>query len=104
IVANTLSLSVRPFDMVCRWGGEEFAGIFPHTDEATLEAIAERLRILVAHSQVSAGSGVLNVTVSIGGTVAGPDDSAASIVKRADTLMYASKTHGRNRVTIREAG
>jgi hypothetical protein len=32
------------------------------------------------------------------------DDSAASLVKRADTLMYASKTHGRNRVTIREAG
>ena len=104
IVANTLSLSVRPFDMVCRWGGEEFAGIFPHTDAATLEAIAERLRILVAHSRVSTGSGVLTVTVSIGGTVAEPDDSAASLVKRADTLMYASKTHGRNRVTIREAG
>jgi PleD family two-component response regulator len=47
---------------------------------------------------------VLTVTVSIGGTLAMPDDSAASLVKRADTLMYASKTHGRNRVTIREAG
>ena len=104
IVANTLSFSVRPFDIMCRWGGEELAGIFPHTDEATLEAIAERLRILVAHSRVDTGSGVLTVTVSIGGTVAGPDHSAASLVKRADTLMYASKTHGRNRVTIREAG
>ncbi|MDO8943671.1 MAG: diguanylate cyclase [Desulfobacterales bacterium] len=32
IVANALSLSVRPFDVMCRWGEEEFAGIFPHTD------------------------------------------------------------------------
>jgi diguanylate cyclase (GGDEF)-like protein len=104
IVANTLSLSVRPFDMVCRWGGEEFAGIFPHTDAATLEAIAERLRILVAHSRVDTGSGELTVTVSIGGTLAKAEDSAASLVKRADALMYASKTHGRNRVMIREAG
>ncbi len=104
VVASTLSLSVRPFDIVCRWGGEEFAGIFPHTDAATLEAISERLRILVAHSRVSTGIGVLTVTVSIGGTLAKAEDSAAALVKRADTLMYASKTGGRNRVTIKEAG
>ena len=85
-------------------GRGEFAGIFPHTDAATLEAIAERLRILVAHSRARTASGELTVTVSIGGTVAEADDSAASLVKRADTLMYASKTDGRNRVTIREAG
>ncbi|MDO8943672.1 MAG: diguanylate cyclase [Desulfobacterales bacterium] len=66
--------------------------------------MAERLRILVAHSRVNTGIDVLTVTVSIGGTVAKAEDSAASLVKRADTLMYASKTDGRNRVTIREAG
>jgi len=103
IVANTLSFSVRPFDIMCRWGGEEFAGIFPHTDAATLEAIAERLRIIVAHSRVSTGSGELTVTISIGGTLAKAEDSAALLVKRADTLMYASKTDGRNRVTIKES-
>jgi len=104
IVASTLSLSVRPFDTMCRWGGEEFAGIFPHTDVATLQGIAERLRVLVAHSRVSTGIGVLTVTVSIGGTLARPEDSAAALVKRADTLMYASKANGRNQVTLEEAG
>ncbi len=104
VVANTLSLSVRPFDAVCRWGGEEFAGIFPHTDAPTLQGIAERLRVLVAHSRVVAGSVGLTVTVSIGGTLARPEDSAAALVKRADTLMYASKTRGRNRVTVEAAG
>jgi diguanylate cyclase (GGDEF)-like protein/PAS domain S-box-containing protein len=99
-VANTLSFSVRPFDLVCRWGGEEFAGLFPHTDEATLRRLAERLRVLVAHSRVAAGSATLGVTISIGGSVANPEDSAATLVKRADTLMYASKAGGRNRVTV----
>jgi PleD family two-component response regulator len=47
---------------------------------------------------------VLTVTVSIGGTLAKPEDSVAARVKRADTLMYTSKIGGRNRVTIREAG
>ncbi|MFO7706991.1 MAG: sensor domain-containing diguanylate cyclase [Desulfobacterales bacterium] len=99
-VANTLSFSVRPFDLVCRWGGEEFAGIFPHTDAATLRGIAERLGVLVAHSRVNTGSEVLAATVSIGGSVAHPKDSAASLLKRSDALMYASKESGRNRVTV----
>ncbi|MCU0559186.1 MAG: sensor domain-containing diguanylate cyclase [Desulfobacterales bacterium] len=99
-VANTFSHSVRPFDVVGRWGGEEFAGLFPHTDRQTLRGLAERLRVLVAHSQVGAGSVELGVTVSIGGSVAKPEDSAAALLKRADTLMYASKANGRNRVTI----
>ncbi len=99
-VANTLSFSVRPFDLVCRWGGEEFAGIFPHTDAATLQGIAERLRVLVAHSRVNTGIEGLSVTVSVGGTLAKAEDSAAALVKRADTLMYASKSGGRNRVTV----
>jgi len=102
IVANTLSFSIRRFDMVCRWGGEEFAGVFPHADLETLHGIAERLRVLVAHSQAHTGSGVLTVTLSIGGSVAQPEDSAASLLQRADRLMYASKINGRNRVTIEE--
>ena len=99
-VANTFSHSVRPFDLVCRWGGEEFAGLFPHTDEEALGRLAERLRVLVAHSRLDTGGATLGVTISIGGSIATPTDSAASLLKRADTLMYASKAGGRNRVTI----
>ncbi len=99
-VAKTLELSVRPFDLVSRWGGEEFAGVFPHTDLEDLHGIAERLRVLVGHSQVPIGIGELSVTLSIGGGLAVPGDSAASLLKRADALMYASKEKGRNRTTI----
>jgi len=83
-------------------GGEEFAGIFPHVDVEVFHGIAERLRVLVAHSQANTGIGVLTVTLSIGGSLAKPEDSAASLLQRADRLMYASKINGRNRVTIEE--
>jgi diguanylate cyclase (GGDEF)-like protein/PAS domain S-box-containing protein len=100
VVARTLSLSVRPFDMVGRWGGEEFVGILPHTGLQTLRGIAERLRILVVHSRIAANEDALAVTVSVGGTLARPEDSAETLLKRADLLMYASKENGRNRVTV----
>jgi diguanylate cyclase (GGDEF)-like protein/PAS domain S-box-containing protein len=102
IVADTLASSIRRFDMVCRWGGEEFAGVFPHADLETLHGIAERLRVLVAHSQAQTDRGVLTVTLSIGGSLARAQDSAASLLQRADRLMYASKINGRDCVTIQD--
>ncbi len=100
IVSDTLSLSVRPFDTVCRWGGEEFAGVFPHANAPVLRGIAERLRELVSQSRVEAGSEALSVTVSVGGALGTPADTIETLVKRADELMYASKNDGRNRVTV----
>jgi diguanylate cyclase (GGDEF)-like protein len=99
-VANTLLCCIRPFDAICRWGGEEFSGIFPNIDLTTLEEIAERLKMLVQHSEVQTDDGLLSVTVSIGGTMAKDNDTTASLVKRADALMYVSKKEGRNRVTV----
>jgi GGDEF domain-containing protein len=45
---------------------------------------------------------VLTVTLSIGGSLARAQDSAASLLQRADRLMYASKINGRDRVTIQD--
>ncbi len=50
----------------------------------------------------SSGDGRVRVTVSIGATIARPDDTMATLVKRADDLMYKSKTAGRNCVTLGE--
>ena len=63
-------------------------------------AIAERVRMLIASSFISLGAENLRVTVSIGGTVSRCGETAESIVKRADELMYRSKLDGRNRVTM----
>ena len=99
-VANTLRGAARTFDLVGRWGGEEFVAILANTDEAKLLAIAERFRALVEASGVSAGGAENVVTVSIGGTQAAVGDTVLTLIARADALMYASKQSGRNRITV----
>lgn len=97
-VAKTLLASVRPFDTVGRWGGEEFLGVFPGISRANLMEIAERLRSLVAVSRTSCQGGETTVTVSVGATMALPEDDETALVERADSLMYQGKNAGRNRV------
>lgn len=99
-VANTLRGAARTFDLVGRWGGEEFVAILANTDETKLRVIAERFRALVESSVVNAGGAESVVTVSIGGTLADAADTAETVITRADALMYASKQAGRNRVTL----
>ena len=99
--AKTLVSAVRSFDVVGRWGGEEFVGLFPNAERETLASIGERLRSAVEATWIEADGQRLSVTVSIGGASAAKEDlSAAAVVKRADTMMYRSKQEGRNRVTV----
>ncbi len=99
--AKTLVSAVRPFDVIGRWGGEEFIGLFPNVEKETLAPIGERLRSAVEATWIEADGQRLSVTVSIGGTSSEEGDSSPSaLVKRADTMMYRSKQEGRNRVTV----
>jgi diguanylate cyclase (GGDEF)-like protein len=100
VVAQALRHGVRSFDHVCRWGGEEFLGIIRHVDATNLKLVAEKLRMLVEASAIPATPAAIHVTVSIGGTLIRNDDTTESVVKRADELMYASKSRGRNCVSI----
>jgi diguanylate cyclase (GGDEF)-like protein len=102
MVAKTLSNSVRSFDFVGRWGGEEFLAILANVDAEQLHAFADRIRALVEQSHLAVGPGDVRVTVSIGATSTRSDDSLATLVKRADEHMYASKKAGRNCVTMDE--
>lgn len=104
MVAKTLSNSLRPLDILGRWGGEEFVILLLNAREDSLYSIAERFRVLIENSSLSTDSGTICVTASIGVTPARPDDDTGSIIKRADTLMYESKTSGRNRVTAESGG
>ncbi len=101
MVSKTLLSGVRKSDFVGRFGGEEFVGIFPMSNQHELEQIAEKLRMLVENSVLrEQGGQEYRVTISIGGTVIRPEDSVASIIDRADAAMYLSKEKGRNRVSM----
>ena len=100
IAAKSLSSAVRLDDVIGRWGGEEFVGLFPDADTEVLSSLAERLRTVVENSWIDKKPERLAVTISIGGTISREGDTSSSIVERADALMYQSKHAGRNRVTI----
>lgn len=100
MVAKSISNSLRNMDVVARWGGEEFIVILPGATLVVVKAIAERVRMLIATSFIGTGAENLQVTVSIGGTVTRPSETIASIIKRADELMYCSKANGRNLCTF----
>ncbi len=100
MIGKTLSNNLRSFDIMGRWGGDEFLGLLLNVNEKQLLSIAEKLRLLVSQSNLSTGDVRISVTISIGATLARRNDTLRSLIKRVDTLMYKSKANGRNLVTI----
>lgn len=98
LIAATINNGLRSSDIVSRWGGEEFVAFVTNVDEETLRYVAEKLRMLVERSTMSLDGHDTQITISIGATLARKRDSAHAIIKRADSLMYAAKGAGRNRV------
>jgi diguanylate cyclase (GGDEF)-like protein/PAS domain S-box-containing protein len=99
MVASTISSNSRLFDLIGRWGGEEFIAILVNVTTRQVYDIANRYRILVEQSKLFIESSIVQVTVSIGATVAQPTDTVEGLIDRADRLMYQSKLAGRNHVT-----
>jgi diguanylate cyclase (GGDEF)-like protein/PAS domain S-box-containing protein len=98
-VGTTLVGAVRGFDTAGRWGGDEFILVLANVDLERAVSIANRTRVLVEASGVRWRDADVKVTLSAGCTVPRPGDTAASLLKRADELMYESKAGGRNRLT-----
>lgn len=103
-VAALITAQVRKVDVVCRYGGEEFAVIMPETDTKAALAAAERIRLAVEGAFPGDGSDDARprpVTVSVG--VAGYPSHASSraaLVEAADRALYLSKRRGKNSVTL----
>ncbi len=100
VVATTLRNSLRVFDTVSRWGGEEFLILVVNVDLERLSRIAEKLRLLVEQSGIRIDGRRVGTTVSIGGTLAREKDTVQELVVRADANMYRAKLEGKNRVVV----
>ncbi len=100
MVAQTLVKNCRSFDLVGRWAGEEFLCVISKLKEpGQIKNIAERLRVLVESAWVSLADCSIQVTISLGVTLARLPDSPESLIHRADVLMHRSKAAGRNLTT-----
>src|SRR5262249_22238408 len=99
--ATRVRKSIRGIDLACRLGGEEFVVVMPETDLAVAAVVAGRIRRRIAGEAFSVhkGTGSVEVTISVrrAGLSEG-DDSADTIIKRADQALYRAKRDGRNRV------
>jgi diguanylate cyclase (GGDEF)-like protein/PAS domain S-box-containing protein len=100
IVAKSISAALRPFDIACRWGGEEFVAIVPNITDDILAIIGERIRMLIERSWLDHDGEKLVVTASVGCATILEGESLESLIERADDAMYQSKNNGRNTVTI----
>jgi diguanylate cyclase (GGDEF)-like protein/PAS domain S-box-containing protein len=100
MVARTIYSNARSYDLIGRWGGEEFLYIAVNIEKEKLFSIAERFRNLIRSSQFDHELNNISTTVSIGGTIVGENETAGEAVKRADQAMYKAKFSGKNAVVI----
>ena len=98
-VAATLTSEARGSDVVCRYGGEEFALILPATNLNQGEALAKRLLRAVPNAcSFGDGDSKRPVTVTIGLAMASEADTPEALVAIADERLYTGKRAGRNQV------
>lgn len=101
-VAQRLSGAVRLYDIVGRYGGEEFIVAAAELESERPQQFAERLRMAVSLSPVCIPDASISVTVSIGVATSAPFDecSIEKLLQSADAALYQAKRNGRDRVEI----
>lgn len=98
-VTSLIAHNLRRIDLLCRYGGEEFAVIAPATTEANAAVLAGKLRSLVEHHEFPGIPRAITVSIGVAefpthGTTR--DD----LVRATDSALYAAKQLGRNRVAF----
>jgi two-component system cell cycle response regulator len=101
-VTRRMLASLRNYDYVGRYGGEEFLVVLTACMPSDLLITAERMRVYVSEMPVETASGQVPVTISIGFAAQNADGSEIldpeGLVRSADSALYAAKANGRNRV------
>lgn len=95
---------LRKYDILIRYGGEEFVAVLPGASTQDTMVVADRLRALAENSAIPYGDHKMYVTVSIG-VVSYPETEISDpdeLIKHADDALYRAKEMGRNRVILHD--
>ncbi|GAA3104016.1 hypothetical protein GCM10020001_021720 [Nonomuraea salmonea] len=100
-VASMLRSQLRDYDVVGRFGGEEFVVLLPGADINEARRVAERLRVHISHMAVPVEDTLVKVTVSTGvALMSVHGDDLIDLLTAADLALYRAKELGRDRVCI----
>lgn len=99
--AKIIKSRLRTSDLACRYGGEEFALILPHTNLENACSISEELRAAIAKYEFIWNNAPIKLTISAGvaEVIDTEGTTPSSAINQADKALYKSKKAGRNRVT-----
>ena len=98
--ANVMKNTLRSYDLLCRYGGEEFVVLVSEAPKEAAMNLAERIREAIAATPCIYNVIKISVTVSIGVAESFPDCTIESLIDRADKALYMAKEQGRNRVVF----
>jgi two-component system cell cycle response regulator len=98
--ARRMRASVRTYDSIGRYGGEEFLVVAPGCGKAVAAELAERLRACVCETDIAWANGAVTATVSLGVASRSHEAGAEALLRAADEALYRAKVDGRNRVVV----
>jgi len=103
-VAFRLKHSLRGYDKIGRYGGDEMLIVLPNCDKNNVTVIAERLKQVICSKKIKTNAGDLGVTISLGGasTQNLHKISLDKLIESSDSALYLAKQHGRNCAVVTE--
>jgi diguanylate cyclase (GGDEF)-like protein len=98
-LSELIRMSVRSYDLVSRWGGDEFLIMLLETDLSNCQRVAEKLRLRVVNSPFVYHMEDIPVTITLGISVCNKDSGIGNALRKADLALYKGKQMGKNRST-----
>lgn len=100
-IASFITENMRPYDFICRYGGEEFMICMPKTTIEMSHTIVDRIREDLSKTKISVSDDdYINVTVSFGIAPMSEEENLNDTIEHADMALYQAKTNGRNKVEV----